>query len=201
MKIDLACGNSKKEGYIGVDITETPSVDIVHDLTVYPWPFEDSSVDEIHCSHYIEHIKHDNVAIDLAKLVNESSTFEEFKSKINDDTFTKSDNGFIRFINELYRILKPKGEVTIIAPYYSSMRAFSDPTHTRYISDLSFYYLNKEWRNNIGLNHYGITCDFDVEFSYHITEEMTLKSEEVRNKAFTHDLNVIDDIIVKLIKR
>lgn len=55
-KLDIACGDNKREGFTGVDKYKTDSVDIVHDLTVYPWPFEDNSVDEIWCSHYIEHV-------------------------------------------------------------------------------------------------------------------------------------------------
>jgi SAM-dependent methyltransferase len=61
VKLDLACGDSKREGFTGVDKYKTESVDIVHDLSVYPWPFEDSSVDEVHCSHYVEHV------VDLCK--------------------------------------------------------------------------------------------------------------------------------------
>lgn len=56
LKLDIACGDNKREGFTGVDKYKTDSVDIVHDLTIYPWPFEDNSVDEIHCSHYIEHV-------------------------------------------------------------------------------------------------------------------------------------------------
>lgn len=55
-KLDIACGDNKREGFTGIDKFKTPSVDIVHDLTVYPWPFEDSSIDEIYCNHYIEHV-------------------------------------------------------------------------------------------------------------------------------------------------
>lgn len=57
MKLDLACGDNKKEGFTGVDVHKTESVDIVHDLETYPWPFEDNSVEEAYCSHYIEHTK------------------------------------------------------------------------------------------------------------------------------------------------
>lgn len=56
MKLDIACGQSKREGFTGVDIAKCDGVDVVHDLTVYPWPFEDNSVDEAFCSHYIEHV-------------------------------------------------------------------------------------------------------------------------------------------------
>jgi len=56
LKLDLGCGQVKREGFIGVDIAEAPGVDVVHDLTKYPYPFQDNSVEEIHCSHFLEHL-------------------------------------------------------------------------------------------------------------------------------------------------
>jgi len=56
-RIDIACGDNKHQGFVGVDICKTDSVDIVHDLSKYPWPFEDNSVDEAVCSHYFEHLE------------------------------------------------------------------------------------------------------------------------------------------------
>lgn len=64
LKLDLGCGNGdrKRPGFIGVDFEQrpnkdgTPGVDVVHDLTVAPWPFEDESVEEVHASHMLEHI-------------------------------------------------------------------------------------------------------------------------------------------------
>ncbi len=56
LKLDLGCGQVKREGFIGVDIAKCNNVDIVHDLTKFPWPFKDASVEEIHCSHFLEHL-------------------------------------------------------------------------------------------------------------------------------------------------
>ena len=56
VKLDLACGQRKQEGFIGVDISPQEGVDVVIDLEKYPWPFEDNSVDEVHCAHFIEHL-------------------------------------------------------------------------------------------------------------------------------------------------
>jgi len=201
IKLNLACGDKKKEGFIGIDITETDSTDIIHDLNVYPWPFEDNSVDEIYCSHYIEHIPHDSTGTLLYKLLLEVSSFEELLSKVKELPEDFPSDGMIKFMNEVYRILKPKCKTTLVAPYYKSERAFGDPTHVRYIGDLSFPYYNKEWRDNNKLSHYGINCDFDMKYSYYIDNELTLKSEELRNVAFREDWNAINDITVELIKR
>jgi len=175
VKVNLACGDYKKDGFIGVDIVKTPTVDIIHDLNQYPWPFEDNSVDEVYCAHYIEHIPHD---------VHNGN----------------KQDGLIQFMNELYRILKKGGTTRIIAPYYKSERAFGDPTHTRYIGDMTFLYWNKDWIKNNNLSHYGIECDFDMKLSYHVDNELTLKSVEVRAEAFKKEWNAVNDIIVDLTK-
>lgn len=56
MKLDIACGQRKQDGWTGVDICDLPGVDIVHDLTVAPWPIADDAADEVRCSHYFEHV-------------------------------------------------------------------------------------------------------------------------------------------------
>ena len=199
-RLDLACGDNKvSEDFCGVDVVDIPGVDIVHDLTVYPWPFEDNSVEEIYCSHYIEHIPHVDALSEIKTILTECSSFDEFKSKVETLPYVK--DGFIRFMNEVYRILKPGGKIKIISPYVTNIRAFGDPTHTRYIHDWSFYYFNKEWRDVNKLSHYGIDGDFDVKFSYFIDDSLALKSNEVREEAFKKDWNSILDIIVELTKR
>ncbi len=65
LRVDLACGQQKREGFIGVDKESGEGVDIVHDLEVYPWPFANDSVYEIYCSHYVEHVR------DLIKFMDE----------------------------------------------------------------------------------------------------------------------------------
>lgn len=56
LKLDLGCGDNKREGFWGVDNRKTPSVDQVVDLMKFPWPWKDASVEEVHCSHFLEHV-------------------------------------------------------------------------------------------------------------------------------------------------
>jgi ubiquinone/menaquinone biosynthesis C-methylase UbiE len=56
MKIlDIGCGTTKFQGAIGVDCIELPGVDIVANLNIFPWPFEDNSIDRIIFKHSISH--------------------------------------------------------------------------------------------------------------------------------------------------
>ncbi len=65
LKVDLACGQNKQAGFVGVDCVKLPGVDVVHNLDKTPWPFKNDSVSEVHCSHYVEHTQ------DLVKFMNE----------------------------------------------------------------------------------------------------------------------------------
>lgn len=144
MRYDLGCGNKKQEGFIGIDITkEGTQADIEFDLLTFPWTFaQDESAEEVFCSHFLEHIPHGDGFHDP----------------------------FFDFFNEVWRILKPQGLATFITPYYTSMRAFQDPTHQRFIAEGTYAYLDADWRKENKLEHYPIHTDFKVktcEYVYH----------------------------------
>lgn len=163
-RIDIACGQNKQPDFYGVDIAG--DADLIYDLEVYPWPFEDDSADELFCSHYVEHT-----------------------------------SDLIKFMNECGRILKAGGKMTIIAPYYSSVRCWQDPTHKHAISENSFLYYNKGWREANRLDHYPITCDFDFTYGYVLDADWANRSVEARDFAIKHYINVVNDIHVTLTKR
>jgi ubiquinone/menaquinone biosynthesis C-methylase UbiE len=58
MKIlDLGCGNSKKQGSIGVDSNPRTSPDVLHDLNKFPYPFENNFFDQIFLDNSLEHLE------------------------------------------------------------------------------------------------------------------------------------------------
>src|SRR3989338_11663911 len=64
IKLNLGSGGRPLEGYINVDSNpKAPKVDIVHDLDVYPWPFENESVDEVVMDQCLEHLDDHNHAM------------------------------------------------------------------------------------------------------------------------------------------
>lgn len=55
MKLNLGCGDKKREGFTNVDICGDP--DVRCDLSKFPWPFENQSVDEVFSEHFLEHVQ------------------------------------------------------------------------------------------------------------------------------------------------
>jgi hypothetical protein len=186
LKLSLGCGGNVPEGFKGVDIIKVDGVDYVQDLLKFPWSqFADNSVDEIECSNFVEHIPHG-------------------------DSFN---DPFYQFFDEIHRILKPAtfdpnnpnipltGIARIVCPYYSSIRAWQDPTHQRAISEASFLYLNKQWRIDNKLDHYPVSCDFDFNYGYILSPQWQNRNQEAQTFAIQHYMNVVSDIQVQLIKR
>jgi len=55
IQLDLGCGKSRPDGYIGIDTYPGEKVDIVHDLAT-GIPFPDSSADRVRAYDFVEHL-------------------------------------------------------------------------------------------------------------------------------------------------
>ena len=55
--LDLGCGKKKRPGSIGVDYSDRHDADIIHDLNVFPYPFEDKSIDQVYLDNVLEHLE------------------------------------------------------------------------------------------------------------------------------------------------
>ena len=126
VKLNLGCGPAQIIGdHINVDIVDFTGVDVVQDLFAFPWSElekYENTVDEIFCSHLVEHIPHDVV-------------------KASDYPLAAWD-GFYCFFYECWKLLKTSGRMEVIVPHARSNGAFQDPTHRRFLVETSFSYLN-----------------------------------------------------------
>jgi SAM-dependent methyltransferase len=55
-RLNLGAGYDIRTGWVNSDIAELPGIDVVHDLDVAPWPWDNASVDEIRAMDVFEHV-------------------------------------------------------------------------------------------------------------------------------------------------
>jgi len=146
VRVDLGCGQNKKEGFIGLD--RMPGADLQHDLLDLPWPFADESVDELYCSHVLEHFWGE----DQIKIMDEAYRVLKFARPDDQSTF---------------------GTMSVIVPWWNSVRMWQDPTHKAPFPDNKAWYFNKAWREANKLTHYPITSDFDFTTFYQLVSPAT----------------------------
>jgi hypothetical protein len=79
LHLNLGCGRSPLPGWVNVDVTAMPGVDVVANLDTcrsVPLPFADNSVSELRMSHVLEHIA-DTLALmqELHRVAEPGATF------------------------------------------------------------------------------------------------------------------------------
>lgn len=167
LKLDLGCGANCKDGFEGVDLYNGAKHHL--DLRKFPWKWKSGSVEEIHCSHFLEHVPGPER---------------------------------IPFMDEVWRILIPGGKATFIVPYWSSPRAVQDPTHAwPPLTEQSFLYFNKGWREQNKLEHYLGKCDFDFTYGYLAEQDTANRAQEAQMFRIKHYLSAVNDLQVVLTKR
>lgn len=95
--------------------------------------------------------------------------------------------GFADFrlvMRELYRVLKPEGTLEIHVPHFKHDSYWSDPTHVRGFTALTFEMMsrkrNDDWiarRANYTMLAYALGVDFDVVSAKHIYDGFWLQKE------------------------
>lgn len=203
LRLDLGCGQNIKEGFEGVDYRARNAKHRV-DLFKFPWPWDDESVDELHASHFVEHIPNRDVEErDIVRVPYEikpgwiASSDGAFHSRAEE--FLGKDM-FFAFMDECHRILKKDGRMKVIVPALQSSRAFQDPTHRRFIPAEYFKYVTALGRKEMGLEHYNVRCDFQVHVNHTCLEEFNLLTAEAAARRFREGWNTMFDLHFDLVK-
>ncbi len=120
---------------------------------------------------------------------------------INASQILEHTKDLIKFMDECYRILKPGGKMDAICPYHTSTGAWQDPTHVRAISEKTFNYFSKNWRDSNGLAHYPVKSDFSFSYIHHLADGWINKPHEEIQFGIQHYFNVCTFISVEFTKR
>jgi len=75
-KLNIGCGQDIKKEYVNLDPVKQKGIDVVHDLNRFPWPFKDSTFDEIYTPHILEHVD------DLVKVMKEIHRISKNGAKV-----------------------------------------------------------------------------------------------------------------------
>jgi len=192
MRLDFGCGPNKREGFTGVDSRQFDGkVDIVLDVVqLKPGVEEWRTMLRPKTDGYelFEKWPWDDASVEEA---NASHFFEHL---------TRVERVF--FLNELYRVLVPRGKFQIIVPHWASCRAYGDLTHEwPAISEFHFYYLSKEWRSVNAPHDDFIKCDFEATWGYSFHQMLMVRNQEFQQFAMQFYKEACQDTIATLTKR
>jgi len=174
IRLDIGCGPNKREGFTGVDCIKFPAVDIVTDLKG-SWPWENDVVDEIHCSHCLEHFD----AVERVHVYNEMFRVMKKGAKAT-------------LIIPAWCSGRAYGDPTHkwppIAPFsfYYLLKEWrmQNAPHT----DV------EHWPK-------GYNCDFDVTAGFTLHPQVMTRNQEFQQFALTFYIEAAQDIVATLTKR
>jgi SAM-dependent methyltransferase len=145
IKLDIGCGANKQgPDWVGIDYRAMPGVDIVHDLTKFPWPLPDESVSLAASSHVFEHISPLPVDPRLSGLIDLLLDKKIIKQADKEKYIGEHNPGpiFMRMMDEIWRIMKPGGELLVAVPYATSSGFHQDPSHINMINEVTWDYFD-----------------------------------------------------------
>lgn len=161
--LDLGCGMHPQNPFgadevFGVDVVELPVENTkVADLIVEPLPYDDDYFDFVTGFDFIEHIP---------RVIYYG---------------TERRQPFIDIMSEVWRVLKPNGQVLFATPAFPYPETFQDPQHVNFITDKTVSYfcvptVNLPMPSGIALaKQYGFKGEFELinqvwrpDVSYHL---------------------------------
>lgn len=144
INLDVGCGANKNSGFVGLDILDLPEVDIVWDFNRTPWPLPDECVLKAVASHVLEHILPTYETARLEPLVQLLISKGIFSQEEADSELGKPSRGFLGFMDELWRVMKPSSQFAFVVPYGGNELYNQDPTHVCPINAQSLYYFDPD---------------------------------------------------------
>jgi SAM-dependent methyltransferase len=189
--LDLGCGQNKVTveslstqcninvtKVLGVDFVKGEGIDVVHDLTKFPYPFEDNSIDAIYSSHFVEHLE----GHERAKFMDECWRILKPGGKM--------------------RLIHPHGNSC------RAVQDFTHKWPPIVQESYLYWNKEWREANKLTHGYYDLKCDFpfpNIFYTWQINggkaPEWPNKNDEIRNHAITHYINVIADMVVDLTKK
>ena len=173
-RLDLGCGPRKKEGFYGVDAISFPNVDCVMDLKG-EWPWSNDSIEEVHSSHFIEHL----TAMERVHFYNELCRVMKKGAKA-------------ALVVPHWSSCRAYGDPTHQWPPVSEFSLF-------YIRK-EWRMQNAPHTDGDHLKG-GFTCDFDASWGFTLDPATLSRNQEYQQFAMQYYTEARQDMIVNMVKR
>lgn len=138
--LDIGCGRLKK-ARLGIDRFPDPGVDLVMDLSrlsLIPEAMDPAKLRDLYLPFVEERMEFDEKG-DFPTIPRLPFPDNSIKSIVTHHALEHIGDGFIRLMDECFRILEHGGVMRIIVPLFPSHTAVSDPDHKRFFCESSFY--------------------------------------------------------------
>jgi hypothetical protein len=174
MKLDIGCGKNKREGFHGVDQYPMDGVDTVLKIGADVWPWEDGSIEEVHCSHFLEHLTQQ----ERVHFFNQAHRVMQPGAKMTVITPHWASN---RAYGDPTHCWPPMAEMA----YYYLSKAWRETQapHT-----------------DIKWNPQGFSCDFTATWGYSFTPDLAVRNQEYVQFALQNYKEAAQDMHATVIK-
>lgn len=201
--LDLGSGPCPAAGYVGVDLLSQDSPRVVFaDLwSGEPWPFEDGSIHALRASHVIEHIPHERVKTGRRIAFTREIRRPGKTPIVEQGSIEESQDAFFWFFDEAYRVAAPGCRFELAWPHPWHDHADQDPTHCRRVPSPVLFYLSTEGRRSLRVQHYPVTCDWQVESVTEVGTDASLKFYASDLMRARHHLQSFHEIQAVLFKK
>jgi hypothetical protein len=174
MKLDIGCGKNKREGFHGVDQYAMEGVDTVLKIGSAKWPWKANSVDEVHCSHFLEHL----TQVERVHFMNEAFRVMKPGAKATIITPHWASN---RAYGDMTHQWPPVAEMFYY--YLKHEWRMTQAPHT-----------DKKW------NPQGFTCNFAATWGYSFGPELGVRNQEYVQFALQNYKEAAQDLHATLVK-
>jgi SAM-dependent methyltransferase len=135
--LNVGAGHDIVPGAVNLDALALPGIDVVHDLSVTPWPFSDGGFTQVRAVDVVEHLPHRG---------------------------SDGRPAVVAFVEEAHRVLTPGGLLYVQTPRHDAAFLWDDPTHVRGFTERSFDFFDpdKPYGQSTGFySHatYSVTCE------------------------------------------
>lgn len=176
LKLNLASGAARMDGFINVDIRKEVKPDVIFDLASDKrWPWKDESVEFVRCGHFFHLLASEQRIHFLNELWRVLKTNHPFNAQ--------------------------GAKAEIVTPHWASASAYVHPHSKTPVSEASYAITNKKWRKDNDYDYFGINSNFRFMPGYGaIHPDYTGRNEEFLFDKLNHCTNAASELWMNLFK-